>query len=301
MSAETLETTGTRTPPGPAAAPPARRRPRGLLKKVLWQVAMLVLAVAMVYPLLWMVLSSLRDNSEIFSGSAFGLSGLSLENYVRGWNAQRFPFSTYFGNSVLVTSVVIVGNVIACSLTAFAFARMTFRLKSVLLAVLLMTIMLPEHVTIVPQYILFSEMGWLNTHLPLTVPKFFATEAFFVFLIVQFMRGIPNEIDEAAALDGCGPFATYTRIMLPLITPALATTAIFSFIWTWNDFFRPLVFLTDNRLFTVPLAVRLFADIGGTDWGALFAMSVLSLVPIFLFFLFGQRYLIRGIATTGLK
>ena len=162
--------------------------------------------------------------------------------------------------------------------------------------------MLPEHVTIVPQYILFAELGWLNTFLPLIVPKFFATEAFFVFLIVQFIRGLPREIDEAAALDGCGPFGTYWRIILPLIGPALATTAIFSFIWTWNDFFRPLIFLTDSSLFTVPLAVRLFVDAtAGTNWGALFAMSVLSLVPVFIFFLFGQKFLIHGIATTGLK
>ena len=270
-------------------------------QRVTLQIVLTVLAVAMVYPLLWMLVSSLRENDEIFSDASLALRNLTLDNYVRGWDAQQFPFTRYFANSIVVTAAVIVANLAACSLTAFAFARMSFRLKPLFMAVMLMTIMLPEHVTIVPQYILFSWLGWLNTFLPLTIPKLFATEAFFVFLIIQFMRGIPEEIDEAAAIDGCGPFATYRRIMLPLITPALATTAIFSFIWTWNDFFRPLIFLTDNRLFTVPLALRLFSDIGGTDWGALFAMSILSLVPIFLFFLFGQRYLIRGIATTGLK
>lgn len=282
----------------------ATARPRtgaSIARSLAKHLLLIVASLAMIYPLVWMLVSSLRENSEIFTSGPFDVSGLTLDNYVRGWNAQQNTFATYFRNSLVITTAVIVGNVLACSFTAFAFARMSFRLKPVLMAVMLMTIMLPEHVTIVPQYILFSELGWLNTMLPLTVPKFFATEAFFIFLIVQFMRGIPADIDEAAALDGCGPFRTYTRIMLPLITPALATTAIFSFIWTWNDFFRPLVFLTDNKLFTVPLAVRLFADLGGTDWGALFAMSVLSLVPIFLFFLFGQRYLIRGIATTGLK
>jgi multiple sugar transport system permease protein len=276
-----------------------RRGGRG--RRVAMHAVLVVLAVGMLYPLLWMVVSSLRDNEVIFSDASLALRGLTLENYVRGWDAQQHTFATYFANSAIITGAAIVGNIVACSLTAFAFARMSFRLKAVFMAVMLGTIMLPEHVTIVPQYVLFSELGWLNTFLPLTVPKFFATEAFFVFLIVQFMRGIPREIDEAAALDGCGPFQTYWRIMLPLITPALATTAIFSFIWTWNDFFRPLIFLTDSSLFTVPLAVRLFVDIGGTDWGALFAMSVLSLIPIFVFFVFGQRYLIRGIATTGLK
>ncbi|ACQ79063.1 binding-protein-dependent transport systems inner membrane component [Beutenbergia cavernae DSM 12333] len=281
-----------------ADAPPARST---RTQRVVLQVVLAVLALAMIYPLLWMFMSSLRENDSIFSDASLALRNLTFDNYVRGWDAQQFPFSRYFVNSIVVTTAVILANVVACSLTAFAFARMSFRMKPVLMAVMLMTIMLPEHVTIVPQYVLFSELGWLNTFLPLTIPKLFATEAFFVFLIIQFMRGIPQEIDEAAAIDGCGPFATYRRIMLPLITPALATTAIFSFIWTWNDFFRPLIFLTDNSLFTVPLAVRLFVDIGGTDWGALFAMSILSLVPIFLFFVFGQRYLIRGIATTGLK
>lgn len=276
-----------------------RRGSRG--RRLAMHVLLIALALGMLYPLLWMVVSSLRENEAIFSDASLALRGLTLENYVRGWDAQQHSFATYFTNSAIITGAAIVGNLAACSLTAFAFARMSFRLKTVFMAVMLATIMLPEHVTIVPQYVLFSELGWLNTFLPLTAPKFFATEAFFVFLIVQFMRGIPREIDEAAALDGCGPFQTYWRIMLPLITPALATTAIFSFIWTWNDFFRPLIFLTDSALFTVPLAVRLFVDIGGTDWGALFAMSVLSLIPIFVFFVFGQRYLIRGIATTGLK
>lgn len=258
-------------------------------------------ALLMIYPLLWMVVSSLRDNSQIFSHSGLLITDISFDNYVRGWNAQQYSFGRYFLNSFIVTGAVIIGNVISCSLTAYAFARLNFRFKALFMAVLLTTIMLPEHVTVVPQYILFSELGWLNTFLPLTAPAFFATSAFFVFLMVQFMRGIPREIDEAAAIDGCGPFQIYWRIMLPLVGPALATTAIFSFVWTWNDFFRPLIFLTDSSLFTVPMALRLFADLTGTDWGALFAMSVLSIAPVFVFFVFGQRYLIRGIATTGLK
>ncbi|UFU07998.1 carbohydrate ABC transporter permease [Ruania halotolerans] len=285
MSAETAVTARTK--------PPARR--------VAMHVLLITLAVGMLYPLLWMLVSSLRENENIFTSAGLALTDATLANYVRGWDAQQNSFAIYFRNSFIVTGSVIMGNLIACSLTAFAFARMRFRLKALFMGIMLVTIMLPEHVTIVPQYILFSELGWLNTFLPLTVPKFFATDPFFIFLMVQFMRGIPRDIDEAASIDGCGPFQIYWRIMLPLVVPALATTAIFSFIWTWNDFFRPLVFLTDNDLFTVPLAIRLFVDLGGTDWGALFAMSVLSLVPIFIFFVFGQRYLIRGIATTGLK
>ena len=164
------------------------------------------------------------------------------------------------------------------------------------------TLMLPYHVTLIPQYVLFLNLGWVDTILPLVVPKFLAADAFFIFLMVQFFRGIPRELDEAAMMDGCGPWRIYWRIMLPLSMPVLATAAIFSFIWTWDDFFGPLIYLNDIAHYTVPAGLRAFVDsTGKSDWGALFAMSVLSLVPVFLFFLFFQRLLIQGIATTGMK
>ncbi|MDR6079166.1 ABC-type glycerol-3-phosphate transport system permease component [Agrobacterium sp. SORGH_AS440] len=162
--------------------------------------------------------------------------------------------------------------------------------------------MLPYHVVLIPQYILFLEMGWVNTSLPLIVPKYLATDAFFIFLMVQFFRGIPRELDEAAVMDGCSPFRIYWKIMLPLSLPVLATAAIFSFIWTWDDFFGPLIYLNDINTYTVQLGLRSFVDsTGSSDWTSLFAMSNLSLVPVFLFFLFFQRLLIEGIATTGMK
>jgi multiple sugar transport system permease protein len=167
---------------------------------------------------------------------------------------------------------------------------------------MLITIMLPIHVVIVPQYVLFSELGWINTFLPLIVPKFLATDAFFVFLMVQFFRGIPKELDEAARLDGAGHMRIFFQVMMPLALPALATTAIFTFIWTWNDFFSQLIFLTNPDKYTVPVALRTFVDsTGASSWGSLFAMSIVSLIPVFLVFLFGQKYLVKGIATTGIK
>ena len=162
--------------------------------------------------------------------------------------------------------------------------------------------MLPIHVVIVPQYILFSNLGWINTVLPLVVPKLLATDAFFVFLMVQFIRGIPRELDEAARIDGCGRAGIFLRVILPLMVPALATTTIFTFIWTWNDFFSQLIYLTDPHMYTVPVALRSFVDsTSSSSWGSMFAMSVVSLVPVFLAFLLGQRFLIKGIATTGIK
>ena len=193
-------------------------------------------------------------------------------------------------------------NLVSCSMAAYAFARLDFAGRKVLLAVMLMTIMLPIHVVIVPQYILFSKLGWVNTFLPLVVPKFLAVDAFFVFLMVQFIRGIPTELDEAARIDGAGHARTFVQIILPLMVPALATTAIFAFIWTWSDFFGQLIYLTSQENHTVSLALRSFLDASSrSNWGGMFAMSVISLAPLFVAFLIGQRFLIRGIATTGIK
>ncbi|GIQ66517.1 hypothetical protein PACILC2_50850 [Paenibacillus cisolokensis] len=167
---------------------------------------------------------------------------------------------------------------------------------------MLMTLMLPFHVTVIPQYIMFNRFGWINTYLPLTVPKFFAVEAFFVFLIVQFIRSLPKELDQAAKIDGCGPIRMYGYLIVPLTLPALITTAIFTFIWTWNDFFSQLLYISGIQLYTVALGLRMFTDSSGeSSWGALFAMSILTLVPVFVMFIFAQRYLIEGIAAGGIK
>jgi multiple sugar transport system permease protein len=142
----------------------------------------------------------------------------------------------------------------------------------------------------------------VNTFVPLVLPKFLATEAFFIFLMVQFIRGIPRELDEAARIDGCGHLRIFGQVLIPLMIPALATTAIFTFIWTWSDFFTPLIYLTSPDMYTVPVALRSFLDAtSGSNWGAMFAMSIVSLIPMFLAFLFGQKYLVKGIATTGGK
>jgi multiple sugar transport system permease protein len=205
-------------------------------------------------------------------------------------------------NSLIVSGLSIVGNLATCSLAAFAFARLEFKGKRLWFALMLGTLMLPYQVTLIPQYVLFLKLGWVNTVLPLVVPKFLASDAFFIVLMVQFFRGMPRELDEAAMIDGCSMFQIYWKIMLPLSLPVLATAAVFTFIWTWDDFFGPLIYLSDLRSYTVTLGLRTFVDSSAqSDWGGLFAMSILSLVPIFVFFLFFQRLLIEGIATTGMK
>ncbi len=300
---ELIEAERTRTTPPPVRSNQSRKRPIGAtISSVIKHVILIAAGVLMIYPLLWMAVSSLRPNELIFRQPGLWLTSLNVENYQLGWNALAFPFGQYLANSAIVVLGSILGNLVSCSLAAYAFARLRFKLRRVWFAMMLLTIMLPFHVTVVPQYIMFSQLDWVNTFWPLLVPKFLATDAFFVFLMVQFIRGIPTQLDEAARLDGCGHIKIFGYIILPLMVPALATTAIFTFIWTWNDFFTALIYLTAPDMFTVPIALRSFIDsTGGSNWGAMFAMSVISLLPIFLAFLFGQRFLIKGIATTGLK
>lgn len=167
---------------------------------------------------------------------------------------------------------------------------------------MMITIMLPSQVTLIPQYVLFHQLNWINTYLPLVVPSFFGGTPFFIFLTVQFIRGIPFELDEAATIDGCNKFQTFYKIILPLCSPALVTAAIFSFFWTWDDFFSQIIYLNDTAKFTVPVGLRLFMDqTSSSQWGSMFAMSVASLIPVMAIFVIFQKYIVQGIATTGLK
>ncbi len=273
-------------------------RGRSVLKHVLLIAASLI----MIYPLLWLIASSFRPTDVIFRTPGLWINELYVENYTQGWFSLANPFSVYIINSAIVVIGAIAGNLFACTLAAYAFARLKFRLKTLWFAIMLMTIMLPFHVVVVPQYILFNQLGWVNTFVPLILPKFLATDAFFVFLIIQFMRGLPQELDDAARIDGCGPIRTFWYVVLPLTKPALITTTIFTFIWTWNDFLSQLIYLNDPTKYTLPLALRLFIDQTGTSaFGPMFAMSVLALVPIGLFFLAFQRFLVEGVSTSGLK
>jgi multiple sugar transport system permease protein len=305
-SREGTKTEGTnrkREKAGHLGSPFSRRstlqsRGRGLLKHSV----LIISGLVMLYPLLWMLSSSFKPTALIFRDPALIPGSIDLSNYTLGWNALLHPFTRYLLNSVVIVAGAVLGNLASCSLAAYAFARLKFRGRGLCFGIMLMSIMLPIHVIIVPQYILFSQLGWINTYLPLIVPKMLATDAFFIFLMVQFFRGIPRELDEAARMDGAGHGRIFFQIMLPLSMPALATTAIFTFIWTWNDFFSQLIFLTNPDMYTVPVALRTFVDsTGESAWGQLFAMSVVSIIPVFLVFLFGQKYLMKGIATTGLK
>jgi len=260
-------------------------------------------AIVMLYPLIWLLSGSFKLPQEIFANSSLWPKNFTLENYTIGWKGvSGLSFGTFFKNSFVISGLSIIGNIISCSMAAYAFARLQFKFKNIFFALMLVSIMIPYHVIIIPQYIFFNKLDWINTFLPLVVPKFLATDGFFIFLLVQFIRGLPRELDEAATMDGCGPIRIYWKIILPLLLPAIATTAIFTFIWTWNDFFSQLIYLTDPRNFTVSLGLRLFLDsMGQSQWGPMFSMSILSLVPVFVMFLVFQRYIIEGITSGGIK
>ncbi len=282
-------------------------RPRGQRP---WYRSILVHAILlgglflMLYPLIWMIASSFKPSGEIVSSTGLWPgSDFTLENYTNGWQGVgNETFTTFFVNSTVIAVLSVIGNLVACSVTAYAFARLEFPGRKIFFAIMLGTLMLPYHVLLVPQYVLFSELNWLNSILPLVVPKFLATDAFFIFLMVQFIRGLPEELMESARIDGCGHLRIFLRIVIPLCLPALGTTAVFTFIYSWNDFLSPLIYLTTPDQYTVPLGLSLFLDsTGESSYGALFAMSILSLGPLIGFFIAFQRSLVQGIATTGFK
>ena len=266
------------------------------------QIAVLAVAIVMLYPILWMIASSLRPQSEIFTNMGLVVTNPVWENYAAGWHALSYPFGRYILNSLIIVVFAIVGNILTCAMAAYAFARLNFRFRGVLFGFMLLMLMVPIHVIVIPQYIMWNSLHLINTFVPLILPKFLATDGFFTFLFYQFLRELPRDLDEAAKLDGAGHIRIFFQVLLPLMKPAIGTCAVFTFIWTWNDFFSQLLYLTKPDMATVLIALRTFIDAQSqSSYGPMFAMSVVSLIPLFLVFTFGQKYLVQGIATTGGK
>jgi multiple sugar transport system permease protein len=290
-----------------ADRPAARRVWRGPRRNpvatAIWYLALAVLAALVLYPLLWLIFATLKPSSEFGQNSGLMPWAPTFANYGKVWQGiAGIPLWRYALNSLFVASVAVVGTVVSSSLTAYAFARIPFRGSGVLFAAMIGTLLLPFHVIIIPQYIIFQKLGLIDTYGPLLIGKFLAVDAFFVFLMVQFIRSIPHELDEAARIDGAGHLRTFWSIIVPLARPALVTSGIFTFIWTWNDFLSPLLYLTRPENYTLPIALRLFNDTtSASDYGATVAASFVALIPVLLFFLIFQRLLIQGVATQGLK
>ena len=261
-------------------------------------------AFVMVFPLMWLISSAFKPNNEIFA-KEFTLipKTFTLGNFSAGWNANpQYTFLHFFVNTLVLVGGVVAGNILSCSLTAFAMSRLHFKFKKVFFSIILLTLMLPGQVTLIPQYIIFSKLDWLSTYYPFIVPAFLSTHSFFVFMLIQFMRGLPKELDESAKIDGCSSLRIYWRIIMPLSKPALFSVAIFSFIWTWNDFLSQLIYLSEVRTYTVSLILSSVVDsTSATSWGALMALTLISILPSIIVYFSSQKYFVEGIATSGLK
>lgn len=263
----------------------------------------LLFGIVMLYPLLWMFASSLKPNEEVFTTvTSLIPSKVTWENYKIGWESSgRYTYGTYFGNSLIIAVFSTIGGVVSSSLVAFGFSRIPFKGSRLCFVIMMATMLLPQQVLLIPQYIIFKRFGWINTYLPIIVPQFCGVP-FFIFLNMQFMRGVPKELDEAAEIDGCGWFNKYFMIMLPLSVPSLITSAVFAFYWSWQEFLGPLIYISKPKLYPASIALKMFSDPATqTNWSGLFAMTTLSIVPVLLVFLFLQKYLVEGVATTGLK
>lgn len=257
----------------------------------------------MIYPLIWLFFASFMTNAEIFGSLKLIPSKFSIQPYIDGWiGSGQFTFGTFFINSFALVIPTVLFTAISSIIVGYGFARFKFPFKKILFTVLISTMMLPNAVIIIPRYMLFNSFGWINTYNPFIVPAMFACYPFFVFMMVQFFRGLPKELDESAFLDGCNSFTVLTRIILPLCKPAIFSVALFQFIWTWNDFFNSMIFINSVKKFTVILALRMSIDSQGmVNWNRVLAMAILSIMPCVLLFFFAQKYFVEGISTTGLK
>ncbi|MEM1502591.1 carbohydrate ABC transporter permease [Domibacillus sp. 8LH] len=279
------------------------QKPKFNWKKWIYHLVTGAFALLMLYPIIWLLMSSFKESSQVFvTAHSLIPDPFILSNYAQGWEGiAGQSFGTFIKNSLIIVGFSTIGAVISSSLIAYGFARISFKGKAFWFACMMVSMMLPHEVVMIPQYIIFAKIGWLNSFLPIIVPQFFG-HAFFIFLMVQFIRNIPIELDEAARIDGCGRFGIFYKVILPLIVPAMATAAIFSFYWKWEDLINPVLYLNSPDKYPVSLALKLFLDSEtASNWGAMFAMSVVSLLPVILIFFLFQKYIVEGISTSGLK
>lgn len=261
---------------------------------------LVVAGLLILLPLFWMITTSLKSRAEIFLVPPVWIPRTAhWENYREALTAM--PFGRFFLNTVVITVLSVIGQSISSPLVAYSFARLRFRGKNLLFMLVLGTMMLPAQVTMIPVYLLFRQLHWIDTFLPLVVPQFFGS-AYFIFLLRQFMLTIPSELGDAAKIDGCGYFGTFSRIFVPLSKPALATLAIFTFMWSWNDFMGPVIYLNSQDKWTLSVGLRGFqAMYGQTKWHLMMAASLVTVIPCVLLYFFAQRYFIQGIVITGVK
>ena len=269
----------------------------------LTHVLLVLFAWFMCFPLFWMLLASFKTNNEILSSFSVFPRKFLFDGYVQGWNGiGNHTFALYFINTFKMVVPTVFFTLVSSSLVAYGFARFRFPMKKNLFILMLSTMMLPNSFVIIPRYLLFNKWHWLNTYLPFIVPAMFACNSFFIFMLVQFIRGIPRDLDEAATIDGCGAVRVFVEILVPLMKPALFSAGLFQFMWTWNDFFNTLIYISKVEKYPLSLGLRISLDsASAVQWNQVMAMALLSILPLVVIFFFAQKYFVEGIATSGLK
>ena len=273
-------------------------------KNTIWAyVILVVFGFIMVYPLIWMFFATFKDNKELFGTTALLPSSYSLDAYLKGWKGSgQYTFTTFFINSFKMVIPAVFFTIASCSIVAYGFARFKFVGKKLLFGLMISTLMLPNAALIIPRYLLFRNLGWLNTFKPFWMPALLAAYPFFIFMLIQFLRGIPKDLDESAKIDGANSFVIFKSILLPLMKPALFSVGLMQFMWVWNDFYNPLIYINSVKNYPLALGVRMVLDTSGTVyWNQVLAMALVSILPLIILFFFAQRYFIEGIATTGMK
>jgi multiple sugar transport system permease protein len=274
-----------------------RRNVRTAISNTIAYILLTGLGILFALPFLWMVSASLKIEADVWVYPPIWIPNpIVWENYPIALELMKFPLLLY--NTVLITGLSVLGTILSCTWVVYGFARFRFPGRDALFVLLLATMMLPAQVTMIPLFILFRELNWLNTFLPLIVPAFFGN-AFFIFLLRQFFMTIPTELDDAAKIDGCSYIGIWWRILLPLTKPALATVAIFAFIGNWNDFLFPLIYLNDETKFTLTLGLATFRGVYSTQWAYLMAASVVVLLPCLIVFFLAQKQFVEGITFAG--
>lgn len=273
------------------------------ISRIILYIIIIVVGIIMVYPLVWMVMASFKTNNEIFGSVKLLPSSFHLDAFTGGWEGTgRYTYGTYFLNTFLLVIPTTVMTVLSSAIVAYGFSRFRFPGKKILMGILIATLMLPATVVIIPRYSLYNSLGWLDSYLPFYIPALLSCNAFFVYMLIQFIRGIPKELDEAAFIDGCGSFRTFTTILLPLMKPSLFSAGLFQFLWTYNDFFNSLIYINSVNKYPVALALRTAIDADANiQWNEIMAMSVISVLPLVILYFLGQKYFVQGIATSGLK
>jgi multiple sugar transport system permease protein len=286
-------------PGGEPAAIVPRRQP--LLGSLARHALLIVVSVVFLFPFYWMVTAALKDKTQLFAVPPQWIPNpVHWDTFLTAINYPGFPYFRLLWNSIFYSGMVTIGTVISCAAVGYGFARLKFPGRDLLFAITLATLMVPPIVTYIPTYILFAKLELTGSYAPLILPKFLG-DAFFIFMIRQFFLGVPWELSDAARIDGAGEFRIFWEIMLPLVRPALIVVAVFSILYTWHDFFGPLIYLQDREMYPLTLGLFAFQGQRTLEWPLIMAGATLTTLPMVIVFMFTQRYFIRGIATTGLK